>query len=405
MTVLALDLIVGAGLFGLLALVSTRPLRYNDAILRRVVPWSWHFNPSSGQTPGIVARLKARVAQFRPLPHMRSSMLQSVLYGSTRLQPGLGRRRELLRMADGGTVSLDWVEHPDTALPCDAPVLVILGGLTSCGDAEMPLAEQALAKGFQPVLLIKRGHGVKLTTPRLQGIGDTSDFREAVAHIGRCPGRPDAQIVAMGISAGSALLASYLGEHATGNKNAAAILNNPVKAAVMISPGFDAAELFCKPFPFPYGKVLLNNLKRVILEPNIAALTPVLGVAGVAIARNCSSVKEFDAAVYAKLNGHKDLTDYWAHNNPMRQFGDPTRHNTIPCLCICSQDDRICRKELIEYDLFRNSEFGILCTTPHGGHCGWFEQVWPRRSWANGLALEYLIEAMAVKRPPIWDMS
>ena len=75
----------------------------------------------------------------------------------------------------------------------------------------MPLAEQALAKGFRPVLLIKRGHGVALTTPRLQGIGDTSDFRECVAHLGR--GWPDATIVAMGISAGSALLASYLGEH------------------------------------------------------------------------------------------------------------------------------------------------------------------------------------------------
>ena len=43
---------------------------------------------------------------------------------------------------------------------------------------------------------------------------------------------------------------------------------------------------------------MLDNLKRVILEPNIAALAPVLDVAGVAAARNSSSVADFDAAVY-----------------------------------------------------------------------------------------------------------
>ena len=88
------------------------------------------------------------------------------------------------------------------------------------------------------MVFLKRGHGIDLTTPRLQSFGDTQDLRECIDTITTT--NPEAKIVSVGISAGSGLLASYVGEHCTHGhtvEEREAAFAHTVSAAVMISPG------------------------------------------------------------------------------------------------------------------------------------------------------------------------
>ena len=65
---------------------------------------------------------------------------------------------------------------------------------------------------------------------------------------------PGARIEAMGISAGSGLLASYLGEASS---------ESLISSAVCLAPGYDAKELFQAPIAFPYGTGLTNSLVKL----------------------------------------------------------------------------------------------------------------------------------------------
>lgn len=391
-TLLVVNLMVAATFIGLLARLSGKRIFVHGGFFRLQDMPRYTFNAQSETTPAIVRSLMARVGTFNPWLHMMSSMLQSLLYGSGR-SDGILRERQEVTMKDGGTVALDWLQVEGVEPAANAPIAIILGGLTSHGHSEIPLAEEAHRKGFRAVIFIKRGHGIKLTTPRLQAFGETADLRACINLIAEK--FPDVPQVAIGISAGSAVLASYLGEHCCEDVNHPGITLNPLAAAALISPGFDLKELFGKPIPFPYNDALVKNMKNQILQPNLDVIGHKLDVQRV---MSCGSVAEVDEHVYSKLNGYDNLEEYWDSTNPMRGFRDHSKLHTVPCFCLCAQDDPICRGELINYDIFAKSHTGILCTTKYGGHCGWFEQLWPRRSWANRIVLEYLIEQLSVYR-------
>ena len=67
------------------------------------------------------------------------------------------------------------------------------------------------ASGWRVVVCTRRGHGeLALTTPVFNPMGCTDDLREQLERIRECV--PDSPLVAIGVSAGSALLVRYLGE-------------------------------------------------------------------------------------------------------------------------------------------------------------------------------------------------
>ena len=96
---------------------------------------------------------------------------------------------------------------------------------------------QAVEEGHTPVVFHKRGHAagadVTLGTPRkLQGFGEVHDVEQVLEHtlLPACP-----VVYAVGYSAGSGLLASFVGT--AKNKDALA-------GAAFVSAGFDALALF-----------------------------------------------------------------------------------------------------------------------------------------------------------------
>ncbi|RHY36393.1 hypothetical protein DYB34_011332 [Aphanomyces astaci] len=144
----------------------------------------------------------------------------------------------------------------------------------------------ATSSGYRAVVFNKRGHGQsKLTTPRLQAFGCTSDMKAVLAHVqSTFPGVPvvgttcpfnfnddeAASRVGVGYSAGAGLLSSYLGEMGQHSKLAAGVLVSP--------------------------------------------------------------------AVYVKLHAFESLAEYWKASDPLRDV----HKIAVPTLFLSAKDDPVC---------------------------------------------------------------
>lgn len=334
-------------------------------------------------------------ARFRPTSWLFANAHAQILL--TFLVPqsrAVRYRRELLRLRDGGQSALDWAlpsssSSVDDPLPEDAPIVVLLHGLTGSSAHLKSLSAAALARGFRPVVVNKRGHGgVSLATPKLQAFGCVRDLQDAVDCI-------EAQYplarhrVAIGLSAGAGLLVSYFGETGAAAK---------FDAGVLISPGYDAHELFCRGgMSAAYDFLMTFSLKALLLR-HAWALREVVDLPGALCA---TSIREFDRSVFAKMHGFgDDLDGYWRVNNPVRALENIEK----PVLCINALDDPVCRREGILYDVIEGNPRAMLLETAHGSHCAFFHRgvgsgegdgdaSWVGlvdRSWADEAALAYL---------------
>nr|CAD7461417.1 unnamed protein product [Timema tahoe] len=107
---------------------------------------------------------------------------------------------EILRLNDGGEVGLDWLEDNCSS---DAPVIIILPGLTGASQAEyvkcLTLAANQI--GIRIVVFNNRGlGGLILKTPRIYCAANSEDLEEVIKHVHSR--NPNVKIGAIGISMG-----------------------------------------------------------------------------------------------------------------------------------------------------------------------------------------------------------
>jgi abhydrolase domain-containing protein 15 len=229
------------------------------------------------------------------------------------------------------------------------------------------------------VVFNKRGHGgSKLSTPKVQSFGDPEDFHKVVEHVRSK--YPNATITALGSSAGSGLLASYLGEYGS---------DCILSYAVFVSPGYDAEFLFKNCIKHPYDFLLMSMLKK-LLNNNRDMLAKAVDMDKVMKAKNMITLEE---DLYCALYGYPSMDEYWKNNNPVRNASNIS----IPVLTISSLDDPVCTKECIDYSLFKHTiGESMLLTTFQGGHCGFLEG-WNLEHWADKLAIDYLDACLEYK--------
>jgi predicted alpha/beta-fold hydrolase len=163
-------------------------------------------------------------------------------------------------MPDGGVVALDSENLPPSErLPADAPVLILLPGLT--GGSEDSYVQHAVvharAAGIRAVVFNSRGTSESpLTTAQFYSASFTEDLRCVVRHVasgveGNVP------IFAAGWSLGANILTRYLGEEGDGT---------PLAAAVAMCNPFDlprADANFQRGFCKFYDWNLANSLRRI----------------------------------------------------------------------------------------------------------------------------------------------
>jgi|UniRef100_K3WWC0 predicted alpha/beta-fold hydrolase len=289
-------------------------------------------------------------------------------------------KRDVLVLRDGGHASLDWalessgpVSKTGKPLQHDSPIAIITHGLTGCSASMRSLCAEALKNGYRPVVFNKRGHGgLDLATPKLQEFGCVQDYKEAITHVERA--FPNSKLYGIGSSAGAGLLCSYLGE--VGN-------DSRLDAGVLISPGYNAFELFCEGrINRVYDFLMTFTLKKFLIRHQHS----LQHVVDIPKALTATSIREFDQQVYMKMHGYKDLESYWLQNDPMRDIDNIQR----PLLCINALDDPVCTKETIRYDKFEDSPLTMLVETQEGSHCAFYEGSVFLKSWANEASMLYL---------------
>ncbi|ETI48902.1 hypothetical protein F441_07148 [Phytophthora nicotianae CJ01A1] len=286
-------------------------------------------------------------------------------------------KRDILTFKDGGQASLDWALEASVAmkspLTTDSPVAIIMHGLVGCSQSMRSLCAEALAHGYRPVVFNKRGHGgLKLATPKLQAFGCVQDLQEVIAHVENI--FPNSELYGIGCSAGSGLLCRYLCE--LGEKSR-------LRAGVLISPGYNAFDLFCGGKINPVYNFLMTFTLKSFLLRHKNELSQVVDVAQ---ALKATSIREFDEHVYMKMHGYEDLEAYWKVNNPMRDVDNLK----MPFLCINALDDPVCTKETIPYHEFSRKPNAMLITTAEGSHCAFYEGNFQLKSWCHGAAMTYL---------------
>eukprot|EP00884_Botryococcus_braunii_P020405 jgi/Botrbrau1/7048/Bobra.0165s0071.1 len=133
--------------------------------------------------------------------------------------------RELLTMSDGGTVALDYEDLKSAReLPDDAPVMVVLPGLTggSHDTYVQHMVGTAHRQGIRAVVFNSRGTSdAPVTTPQFYSASFTGDMKEVIRFVERK--FPRSPIFAAGYSLGANILVNYLGEVG---------INTPILAAV-----------------------------------------------------------------------------------------------------------------------------------------------------------------------------
>lgn len=151
--------------------------------------------------------------KFWPTFWCVESRAQTVFAAILRSQvmPRINYRRELLTLADGGVVAIDWLDGNSSL---DAPVVIILPGLTGESQAEYIkfLVLAANQAGLRAVVFNNRGMGgVDLKTRRMYCAANCEDLCEVVRHVART--HPKSRLGATGISMGGLILGNYLAVH------------------------------------------------------------------------------------------------------------------------------------------------------------------------------------------------
>lgn len=324
----------------------------------------------------VVAALPQLHEAFRPTPWLFNAHAQLIFHslrkgGQQRRQQTrpLYDHRDSLTMQDGGLTALVWCGH---ALPPEAPTIVVLHTITGSPESMAELVRDLHAvTGWRVVLCLRRGHaGMPLVTPRLNILGSTDDLREQLEVI-RAQ-FPDSPLYGVGSSAGSGLLARYLGEEGEAA---------PFRAAFAYCPGYDTRNGFDLVHPF-YSRMMGKKLVRKLIEPNVERLAQLPTLPRL---RASEDLAAFHRNMY-ELSGYDSYEAYNEGSNPMKVFLDIR----TPLMVLNAEDDPVCRIANVSpwLDGMRQMPNVILVTTAEGSHCAHYEG-WTAHSWSGRLIGDY----------------
>lgn len=326
----------------------------------------------------LLAALPALRQPFRPTPWLFNAHAQLIFHGLRKKGQQAGAHydhQERLTMSDGGHTALVWKGHD---LPATTPTIVLLHTITGSPASMAELVSDLhTGTGWRVVLCLRRGHAdLPLSTARLNILGSTDDLREQLHVIRRR--FPASPLYSVGSSAGSGLLARFLGEEGDAS---------PFKAAFAYCPGYNTDEGFDKAHPF-YSRMMAKKLTRQFITPNLARIGHLPTVARL---QEPADLADFHRHMY-ELAGHDSFERYSEASNPMRVF----HQIRTPLMILNAEDDPVCHiGNLGPYlEGIRQMPNVILVTTAEGSHCAHYEG-WSARSWSASLMSRYFLAMQA----------
>lgn len=308
--------------------------------------------------------------------------IETIFAAFFRSLPGIRFRRECLRTADDGVVSLDWVCGDDTEIPIDAPVLILLPGLTGgSGDTYVQhMLARARRLRWRVVVFNSRGcGGSPVVTPQFYSASFTGDTREVVKHVNTR--YPNSNLYAVGWSLGANILVRYLGEEAENCLLSGGVsLCNPFNLII-------ADEDFRKGFNNIYDKALARSLTK-IFKKHALLFEDIGGEYDIKLAANAKTVKEFDEGLTRVSFGFNSAEHYYSSSSS----SDSIKYVRRPLLCIQAENDPIAPSRGIPYDDIEENPNCLLIVTPKGGHLGWVAGAEAPfgAPWTDPIVIEFL---------------
>lgn len=287
-------------------------------------------------------------------------------------------RDDVLTMEDGGKVAVDWL---GLDLPENTPTMLVLHTISGNPQSMRGFVRYVRENlGWRVALCVRRGHGdMNLDTPNFNTMGNSDDFTAQIQHIKDC--FPQSDLYATGISAGSGVLAQYLGQVGK---------NTPIKAAVAYCPAYDMRNAFAHAVPF-YSKMMTKKLHKLFITPNDHTFQHLESFEAL---KGTQDLHEFHQHLY-EVAGNESTEDYMQNSNPAVVFDDIK----IPLLILNAKDDPVCHINNVYENKQRIEAMDnvILVLTERGSHCAYFEGM-TAKPWANRLIKEYFTAFRGIQR-------
>ncbi|TSL47545.1 Protein ABHD1 [Bagarius yarrelli] len=253
--------------------------------------------------------------RFCPTPWCWGGRVQTLMRVLIKSCPTVTYRSEIIRTSDGGQLSLDWVDNPDSVnypQSSSRPTVLILPGLTgnSRQTYVLHMVQQAVRHGYRMLLL------------------------------------------------------NYLARKSHDSK---------MIAGLTLSVSWNSFES-SKSLEQPINKLLFNrHLTRNLccaVNRHRKILEKVIDIDHVLQAR---TIREFDERFTSVLFGYKSCADYYRDASP----GYKLPLMTVPVLCLNAIDDPFSPEHAFPVALVQRSRNVALLVTSHGGHIGFLEGLFP----------------------------
>ncbi|XP_021288681.1 embryogenesis-associated protein EMB8 [Herrania umbratica] len=338
---------------------------------------------SGGAVDRFLPAFKSLHLPYKPFPIVGwNRHIETIFAAFFRKVPHVRYRRECLRTKDAGTIALDWASDDHRSLPADAPILILLPGLTggSQDSYVKHMLVKARSKGWRVVVFNSRGCGDSpVTTPQLQSASFPGDTCHVVDHVSSR--YPKANIYAAGWSLGGNILVNYLGRKAN---------NCALTGAVSLCNPFDlviADENLRKGFNNIYDRALREALCRIFTK-HAPLFEDIEDKYNVQVGLNPQTVREYDEAITRVALGFKSVDDYYSNSCSCHVI----QHVRIPLLCIQAANDPIAPIEGTPREDIKGNPNCMLIVTPQGGHLGWVagDEAPFGAPWTDNVVMDFL---------------
>mmetsp|Transcript_11764 Transcript_11764/g.15349 ORF Transcript_11764/g.15349 Transcript_11764/m.15349 type:complete len:593 (-) Transcript_11764:206-1984(-) len=303
-----------------------------------------------------------------------------------KLQPRVEYDRELVRMADGGVVRLDWVKA--SWRTWDKYALIIPGLTSSSSEIYIRNACIALGQvGWRAVVMNNRGCGNSPTlTPHGYSASMTDDIRYIVQYVKEKIGE-DSLLMGVGFSLGANILVKYLGEEGE---------RAPLVAAASVGNPWDFMAV-SRNIPTFISSVLSKGLKEIFRTGLQRFFTDHSDIC-IEDVMASTTVAEYDETMVRRHFGYMTTGDYYRDASSVAYL-----HKVrTPLLGINATDDPICHYSGLPYDEMAANPYTAFIVTRKGGHLGWWansrDPNGGPQQWVNGVIAQYADAVLSLRR-------
>jgi predicted alpha/beta-fold hydrolase len=275
-------------------------------------------------------------------------------------------RHEILRQEDGTEFEINHASLDGEGNEQAERVCIVLGGLG--GGMEKPflkaVSHEMLLAGFRVICVPLRGHppwlGHRLTTSKPFQAADCSDLKHLIEHLWPEALLLSPRIFAIGFSAGSATITTYLSNTGTHSR---------LSAAMTVCNGFHYKDVISTLEGAGMLGWLYSYSMCCYLRGYYAANARALEHYDAASVQQTNVLTELDARTF-QTHGYKSVEEYWDSNDLRAGLSNIA----VPLVALQPADDPLFSGHtrsfmpLVEIKKNRNI---VYMETAGGGHCGY----------------------------------